>query len=170
MKKEIIEELRRLTREELNRRIKISNLLKVKEVLEYLELTNTPKVEVNYTNIEEIIKDILNNYDFNKISRTNEIYVCTSAFTRYKAVPIDSDAEVKTYKDIESGRTIEEKNVNTYEFERDNIVLNPFNSNDNLNGYNLVRNDFFIETIRKGQPQGKKLILKKYPSMISIIN
>ena len=30
--------------------------------------------------------------------------------------------------------------------------------------------DFFIETIRKGQPQGKKLILKKYPSMISIIN
>ena len=177
MNKSNLEELRLLVRNELNRRIQINNLLKSQEVLEYLSLTNTPVCDLDYHDIDKIIKDVLNSYDFKKITKTNGIYVCTESFKTectisyqdtefyHKYLPIDSDeTEQRIYNDIESGLAIRKSKEDNgiKEFERDNIVLNPYNSHDYLNGYHDVRDDFFIESIRKGQSQARKLVLKKY--------
>lgn len=45
------------------------------------------------------------------------------------------------------------------------IVLNPYNSSENRNGFNDVQKDFFITAIEKGQPKAKQLILNKYPKL-----
>lgn len=45
------------------------------------------------------------------------------------------------------------------------IVLNPYNSSENRNGFNDVQKDFFITTIEKGQPKAKQLVLNKYPKL-----
>jgi len=49
--------------------------------------------------------------------------------------------------------------------EKNNIVLNPYNSENNENGYAEVREKFFIAAIEKGQGKAKKLILEQYPRM-----
>lgn len=181
MRKAELEELRLLVRKEINRRVQINNLLKVKEVLEYLSLNNIEPNYIDYHNIDEIIKYVMSSYDYSKITITNGIYVCTSAFdidskityqdTSFyrRNVPINSkDAEYKTYTDIESGNTIKagredmNKEIITKEFEKENIVLNPYNSSDNMNGYNEVKDEFFINAIRQSQTKSKNLILKKY--------
>lgn len=48
------------------------------------------------------------------------------------------------------------------EFEEKNIVLNPYNSAKNKNGYEEVREKFFMTAIEKGQGKAKKLILTQY--------
>lgn len=45
------------------------------------------------------------------------------------------------------------------------IVLNPYNSSENRNGFNDVQKDFFITAIEKGQPKAKQLVLNKYPKL-----
>lgn len=45
------------------------------------------------------------------------------------------------------------------------IVLNPYNSSENRNGFNEVQKDFFITAIEKGQPKAKQLVLNKYPKL-----
>lgn len=45
------------------------------------------------------------------------------------------------------------------------IVLNPYNSSENRNGFNDVQKDFFIAAIEKGQPKAKQLVLNKYPKL-----
>lgn len=45
------------------------------------------------------------------------------------------------------------------------IVLNPYNSSKNNNGFEEVQKDFFMEAIEKGQPKAKQLLLSKYPQM-----
>lgn len=45
------------------------------------------------------------------------------------------------------------------------IVLNPYNSSKNNNGFEEVQKDFFMEAIEKGQPKAKQLVLSKYPQM-----
>ena len=91
-----------------------------------------------------------------------------------KEIDFDSkDAEYRIYLDIENGKTaiaytkpeyFEWKNeILTTEFEHDNIVLNPYNSNNKDNGYDEVRMNFFMNAIKYGQSKSKKLILEKYP-------
>lgn len=53
----------------------------------------------------------------------------------------------------------------TSELMKKYIILNPYNSSKNQNGYEEVRKDFFETAITKGQPSAKKLILSKYPLM-----
>ena len=45
------------------------------------------------------------------------------------------------------------------------ILLNPYNSSKNGNGFKEVRKDFFITAIEKGQPKAKQLVLTKYPQI-----
>ena len=45
------------------------------------------------------------------------------------------------------------------------IILNPYNSSKNSNGFNEVQKDFFTTAIEKGQPKAKQLVLTKYPRM-----
>ena len=48
------------------------------------------------------------------------------------------------------------------DFEEENIVLNPYGTYKDMNGYQEVRQDFFYEAIKKGQPKAKEYVLKKY--------
>lgn len=46
-----------------------------------------------------------------------------------------------------------------------NIILNPYNTSKNDNGFQEVQKDFFITAIEKGQPKAKQLVLTKYTKM-----
>lgn len=45
------------------------------------------------------------------------------------------------------------------------IILNPYNSSKNNNGFTEVQKDFFTTAIEIGQPKAIQLILSKYPRM-----
>lgn len=150
-------------------------------VKEYLSITNTPWVNLDINDIRGILSDILLNY---KVTSTNNIYVVTRAYfldcticyqeTNYfrSNVPIKSlEAENKIYKNIESesivvASSLSDSNMTLIsKFESENIVLNPYNTSNNKNGYDDVRLDFFSTSIEQGQAKAKKLILEKYKKM-----
>lgn len=181
MKKNELIKFKKLINNEIDRRKRINELLEHELVREYLKLTNIEKDNLSSENIKEILNLILKDF---KVVSTNKIYVCTQAYytdcricyqdTNWytKNVSIDSKcAENKIYKDIESGLSIETTNnkddilkrplIDT--FEKENIVLNPYNTHLNENGYEDVRLDFFENTFKYGQVKSKKMILKKYP-------
>lgn len=181
MKRNELIQLRELVDDEIKRRKRIKELLGNELVMEYLEITKTNPVDLDINNISEIISKILSSFT---ITKTNDIYVCTSAwYTDYRIcyedteyysqyVAIDSEyAECKIYTDIESSKSItavkEEKErygrplIST--FETDNIVLNPHNISKNQNGYEEVKFDFFETALKDGQAKAKKLVLSKYP-------
>ena len=145
MKRNELIQLRELVNDEIKRRERIKELLKNELVMEYLEITKTNPVDLDINNIKEIISKILSSFT---ITKTNGIYVCTSAWytdwevcyeeTNYysKEVDINSEyAEHKVYTDIESGECIgaskESSNSDRRQlisnFEQNNIVLNPYN-------------------------------------------
>lgn len=181
MKRNELIKLRKLVNQEIERRKRIEELLKENLVQEYLELTKINSVSIDHNNIEEILNQII---DTLTITETNGIYVCTRAWrteeyttyedtSRYSEyVDVDSKrAEYKTYGDIESDKVIMAVKKDTRgnvwplisDFERDNIVLNPYNTSENENGYDEVKIDFFKMVLDYGQAKGKKLILEKYP-------
>ena len=45
------------------------------------------------------------------------------------------------------------------------IILNPYSSSKNENGFKEVQKDFFTTAIEKGQPKAKQLVLGKYEQM-----
>lgn len=127
-------------------------------------------VKENY----ELLRKILEDY---KVTNTNNIYVVTRAF-HYKygfEVPFDSyyDIGSRVYTNIEDKSTVKawiseqayDKRTITSEFEKNNIVLNPYNTSKNNNGYENVRHEFFKNAIKYGQEKAKKLILSKYPRL-----
>lgn len=181
MKRNELIQLRELVNDEIKRRERIKELLKNELVMEYLEITKTNPVDLDINNIKEIISKILSSFT---ITKTNSIYVCTSAWytdwevcyekTNYysKEVNINSEyAEHKVYTDIESGECIgsskESSNSDRRQlvsnFEQNNIVLNPYNTCNNRNGYEEVKFDFFETALKDGQAKTKKIVLTKYP-------
>ena len=87
-------------------------------------------------------------------------------------VNINSEyAEHRVYTDIESGQIIKGHREDHYgrplmrDFENENIILNPYNTSTNRNGYDEVKMDFFKTSIEKGQAKAKKLVLSKYPRL-----
>jgi inorganic pyrophosphatase/exopolyphosphatase len=171
--------LRKLVKEELDKRERIKELLKSDLLSEYLSLTGEEKTSITNETLEDIIERVLKTF---KITKTNGIYVCTSAYyvdckicyedTEYYTYSVDIDnkfAEYKTYNDIENDRLITAVREKEYDrplikdFERNNIVLNPYNKEANNNGYKEVRNEFFKNAIKYGEAKSKKLILSKYP-------
>ena len=179
MKRNELIKLRELVEKEEQRRIRIEELLNNNYVLEYLRLLDIKPSDLDSNNINEIINYILKDF---KITKTNELYVCTEAYyvdydicyedTNYytQDVCIDSEyAEHRIYTDIESGESrqaTKDKDIwgrpLISDFESNNIVLNPTNSNKNNNNYDEVRLDFMKTAIDKGQSKARKLILSKY--------
>lgn len=181
MKKNELILLKELLINEVERRKRVNEILDDKLFEEYSMLTDTifEKLDIDEKNI---IKKILEDF---KVTKTYGIYVCTRAYeiessiryqeTDYYNVDLDINsnrAEYKIYHDIESRQTLQAtKDKNDFnsplinEFEKSNIVLNPYNTSKDLNGYYEVRNEFFINSIKYGQTKSKKLILEKYPRL-----
>ena len=183
MKRNELIQLRELVNGEVKRRERIEQLLENDLIKEYIELTNSKEIKLDSNNVEEILNQVLSSFS---ITKTNDIYVCTRAYyidwnVRYEEtnyysrnVEINSQyAEHRVYIDIESGENIgaireangidREPLIST--FEKDNIVLNPYNTWKDGNGYDEVRFDFFETALKDGQAKAKKKILKKYPRM-----
>lgn len=181
MKSYELTKLRKLVTKEIERRERIKELLELDLIKEYLKITNSKGEELDSTNISEILKQILASFS---ITETNGLYVCTRAYysdwnvcyeeTNYytKNVSINSPiAESKIYKDIESGKCIyaskesDKRSPLITTFEKENMILNPYNTSDNENGYEEVRYDYFVKAFEEGQAKAKKLILTKYPKL-----
>ena len=174
-------------KKELNREkeriYRINELLKNKDVIEFLKL-NGLSMQSLIADEWEILTKILENYEINQ---TNGIYVCTGAYyeycnicyqeTNYYTYPTDlfsELAEYRVYKDIESGvikhaylslKDCDCQAILTKDFESKNIVLNPYGTYKNKNGYDEVRKLFFLEAIKDGQPKAKQLVLSKFNKM-----
>ena len=181
-RKELID-LRRLLENEKNRRLRINELLERENVIEFLKLKGIDEKPVD---IEEwlVLREILENF---KITNTNGIYVCvgtycTDCYISYedtnwytKEVDFDSkEREYRIYEDIEDGKIkkayfeqlLYKRPVElVMQFERDNIVLNPYNTNNGSNGYYEVIKMFFTSAIKNGQAKAKKLVLSKFNRM-----
>ncbi len=183
MKRNELVYLKKTLKYEKERILRINELLQNENVIEFLKLKG---IDEQLLTIDEweIIKKILEDY---KIIETNGIYVCTGAFyedcnicyqeTTYYTRAVDLFSELalyRSYRDIESGvvkhaylnaNEMGESVVLTKDFEQENIVLNPYSTNKNKNGYDEVRKTFFIEAIKNGQPKAKQLILNRYNKM-----
>ena len=181
MKREELLHLKEELKKEIEKRERIKELLQENHVQELITLTSTNYSKFIKDDYELLLK-ILKGY---KITNTNNIYVATAAYYTelilndglkniYHYVPIDSEeSEAKNYVNIESGLLTQawiseqayDRRIETSEFERDNIVLNPYNLSDNNNGYEEVRREFFENTLKYGQEESKKLLLEKYPRL-----
>lgn len=186
MKKGELIKLRTIYSQELERLTRIKELLNEEKCKELIELS---KIDINeFKEIDnlKILHDVLQNF---KINGTNGIYVCTGTYitncdicyedtTWYtKKVPFNAEyAEYRCYNDIENNRMViaytkpeyfrsYDPEIITSKFEQTNIVLNPHNSNENDNGFDEVRSEFFMNCINLGQAKSKKLILEKYKRM-----
>lgn len=182
-RKELID-LRNQLECEKNRRLRINELLQSKDVIEFLKLKGIDENLVDTTNEWAILREILKNFT---ITNTNGIYVCTGTYridcsicyeeTNWYTEDVDFDSkyrEYRMYQDIEDGR-IKKAYFETprhgrsvalaMHFERDNIVLNPYNTNEGSNGYYDVREMFFTSAIKSGQAKAKKLVLSKFNRM-----
>ena len=165
---------------EIKRRERINTLLEEKLIKEYLKLKGLDNKKLNSKNIKEIIEQVLEEF---KITETNGIYVCTSAWvsdcricyeeTDYsiRNVDIDADyAESKIYSDIELNNSIYAsiEGSNNYKipsiknFEKEHIVLNPTNSSNNKNDFEKVRMEFFETALKESQIKSLNKILSKY--------
>lgn len=186
MKKSELLRLRKELIQETERRKRINELLETELIQEFMKLNSITVKELKDDDIRGILQLILRNFT---ITETNGIYVCTGTFftdydicyedTNYYTKSTDFDskyAEYRIYRDIEDGKTRRaylklDDNKRRYhellssQFEENNIVLNPYNSSNNENGYAEVREDFFTTAVDKGQSKAKKLILEKYPRM-----
>ena len=184
MLKSELMELRKMYQDELDRRNELLKLLQTEEVKAYLKLSGEQTPSVKEIDIYKIIKEYLKKY---KIQQTNDIYICTNAVyyytecswgertTRITINPnIDSKETLdRKYKNIENGTTIsattDKRRVNLYasclcsDFKQQHIVLNPYNTCENENGYAELRNMFFANAIKYGEPESLKLLLQKYP-------
>lgn len=132
----------------------------------------------------ELLRKILKNF---KITKTNGIYICIDVY--YNGLKEDIKNTIwifekinlpyydkRLYKDIENGKEIlgcADNNACQYYsnreydkiFNEENIVLNPYNTRKDKNGYEKVRQEFFKNAIKYGQAKSKKLLLRKYPRL-----
>lgn len=183
MKKYELVKLKKQLQQEISRRKRVNELLENELIQEFLKLTDVKMEAFEDENTREILFSILENFT---ITETNGIYVCTGTFfrdcdicyeeTTYYSSAIDFDskyAEYRIYCDIENGRRqtayMKKEDFSrcsrllATEFEESNIVLNPYNSEKKQNGYDEVREKFFMTAIEEGQGKAKKLILDQYP-------
>lgn len=181
-RKELID-LRRLLENEKNRRLRINELLEREDVIEFLKLKGIDEKTVDATNEWAILRDVVGNF---KLTSTNGIYVCVGTYGEvlvsrcyndWDTIDVDFDSKeriYRIYKDIEDGRTefgyfgiprLGRQVELAMHFERDNIVLNPYNTNKESNGYYEVREMFFTSAIKSGQAKAKKLVLGKFNRM-----
>lgn len=164
--------------------MKKEDLLYIRTELETLKKANKQKEIIDDYNL---VLRILTKY---KIAETLGIYVCTHASffrdmislldTEVYSEDLDIDtkvADTKFYCDIENDKYIvgtgdkeealrwKEDRVYISDFERENIVLNPYNTSKDLNGLLEVKKIFWENTLKYGQEESKQLLLSKYPKL-----
>ena len=177
MNKSELIKLRSQIRNEIKKRQQINQYLDNQYVLEYLKLVGENTEKKDLENIREIVKKILNKFE---VRESNGIYVCTKVYDedyhapiKYYCKPSNNNPDHKCYMDIESKREIITDLIygpSIYDFEKYNIVLNPYNAsyddkNIKDNGYEDVRLDFFEECFHSSQQEAVKKLLKKYPRL-----
>lgn len=183
MKKSELIKLKKELLKEIERRKKIEELLNKIDVQEFLSLTKINYYMIDSSDERTILSEILENFE---VSESNGILVCTGTYAiiptgyyeddDYKTIHADFDskyADFRIYTDIENGQKykayfdtslLEYRNCyNISQFEKDNIVLNPYNTYKDNNGYDEVRLEYFYNSVHFGQPKSKKILLEKYP-------
>ena len=158
----------------------------IKELLKNIEITETNSIlvhtsnymleckmcyeETDYYRLPVPFNDNKTEYQTFRNIETGKIY--TSCSDDYVKNEFDNNNYSYYFPDKnESNITLSEfchkfyNRVLTSELRQKYIILNPYNSSKNQNGYEEVRKDFFETAITKGQTSAKKLILSKYPLM-----
>lgn len=158
----------------------------IKELLKNIEITETNSIlvhtsnymleckicyeETDYYRLPVPFNDNNTEYQTFRNIETGKIY--TSCSDDYVKNEFDNNNYSYYFPDKnESNITLSEfchkfyNRVLTSELRQKYIILNPYNSSKNQNGYEEVRKDFFETAITKGQTSAKKLILSKYPLM-----
>lgn len=158
----------------------------IKELLKNIEITETNSIlvhtsnymleckmcyeETDYYRLPVPFNDNKTEYQTFRNIETGKIY--TSCSDDYVKNEFDNNNYSYYFPDKnESNITLSEfchklhDRVLTSELRQKYIILNPYNSSKNQNGYEEVRKDFFETAITKGQTSAKKLILSKYPLM-----
>lgn len=183
MEREELLYLKKRLQEEKEKRDKIRNLLQqdnIKELISLAEISPDLFVKEDY----ELLRQILKNF---KITKTNGIYICVDAYYYGLEEDINNsdlifeklDSRIydkRLYKDIENGKEIlgctDNNDCQYYSnrvydkiFNKENIVLNPYNTRKDKNGYEKVRQEFFENAIKYGQTKSKKILLNKYPRL-----
>ena len=151
MKREELIKLKKMYNQELERRIRINQLLKEDNVLEYLKLNGINFERMQIEDTWSIIKELLKNIE---ITETNSILVHTSNYmleckicyeeTDYYRLPVpfnDNNTEYQTFRNIETGKI--------YTSCSDDYVKSEFDSNDYKyrfpNKPNMTLNEFCLE-------------------------
>lgn len=151
MKREELIKLKKMYNQELERRTRISQLLKEDNVLEYLKLNGINLERMQIEDTWSIIKELLKNIE---ITETNSILVHTSNYmleckicyeeTDYYHLPVpfnDNNTEYQTFRNIETGEI--------YTSCSDDYVKSEFDSNDYKyrfpNKPNMTLNEFCLE-------------------------
>lgn len=151
MKREELIKLKKMYNQELERRIRINQLLKEDNVLEYLKLNGINFERMQIEDTWSIIKELLKNIE---ITETNSILVHTSNYmleckicyeeTDYYRLPVpfnDNNTEYQTFRNIETGEI--------YTSCSDDYVKSEFDSNDYKyrfpNKPNMTLNEFCLE-------------------------
>ncbi len=183
MKKEDLVYLKEELQKEIEKRDEIEKLLQQDNVKELVCLAEV-KPDLFLKDDYELLTKILEKF---KIMETNRVYVCTDAF--YYGFEKDEDSlnspfskldisiyDKRLYQDIESGKQILgctdrddcfsfSNRVYDEDFKNENIILNPYNTRKNKNGYEEVRRYFWENALKYGQSKSKKLLLAKYPRL-----
>lgn len=203
MKKSELVKLKKLLKQEIDRRDRINKLLSNNSIQEFLLLNNLNIHELQIDDKWLILNEILKDF---QITESNGILVCTGSYlisritsyheTDFEEVSVSFDDPYVQYQKFED---IETRKIYTAHTDKDiqrkidylngikmdpkefchsryksllvselmakHIILNPYNTSKNKNGFMEVQKDFFTTAIEQGQPKAKELILNKYPQM-----
>ena len=96
---------------------------------------------------------------------TNKIHISYKDNFIEKKFNEDLEYNIENYKDLNSFFFLLYRSLLTSELNKRCILLNPYNSLKNENGFNEVRKDFFTFAIEKGQAKAKQLVLSKFTQM-----
>lgn len=207
MNKSELIKLKKMLRQEIDRRNRINELLSNGLIQEFLSLNNLNINELESDDKWFILKELLKEF---QITESNGILVCTGSYlvacdicyqeTNYYSKEVSFDnpyIEYQTFEDIETRkvhtaytdkhiqRKLEEEKMiyprsqmtpsefchtryGRYlvsELMERYIILNPYNTSKNNNGFTEVQKDFFETAIEQGQPKAKQLVLTKYQRM-----
>lgn len=175
MKREELIKLKKMYNQELERRIRINQLLKEDNVLEYLKLNGINLERMQIEDMWSIIKELLKNIE---ITETNSILVHTSNYmleckmcyeeTDYYRIAVsfnDNKTEYQTFRNIETGKI--------YTSCSDDYVKNEFDNNNysyyfpDKNESNITLSEFchkFYNRVLTSELRKKYTILNPYNS------
>lgn len=203
MKKSELVKLKKLLKQEIDRRDRINKLLSNNLIQEFLLLNNLNIHELQIDDKWLILNELLKDF---QITESNGILVCTGSYlisritsyheTDFEEISVSFDDPYVQYQKFED---IETRKIYTAHTDKDiqrkidylngikmdpkefchfryksllvselmtkYIILNPYNTSKNENGFMEVQKDFFTTAIEQGQPKAKELILNKYPQM-----